>query len=41
MFDGFFGFQSRDDGFLAVSVTVFVVLAGAGVVLAWLNRRKE
>ena len=37
----FFSFPTWEDGFLAISIAIFFVLAGAGLLLAWLNRRKD
>jgi peptidoglycan/LPS O-acetylase OafA/YrhL len=35
------GVSSWEDGFLVVVVSVFFILSGAGLWLAWLNRRKD
>lgn len=34
----FLSFSSWEDGFLTAVVVIFVVLAGAGLFLAWRNR---
>lgn len=34
-------FSSWEDGFLTIAVTVFFLLSGAGLLAAWLNRRKD
>lgn len=36
-----FSFPSWEDGFLVVAVTIFFLLSGAGLLAAWLNRRKD
>ena len=41
MMSDLFSFSSWEDGFLVVAVTVFFLLSGGGLLLAWLNRRKD
>ena len=41
MFTEFFAFPTWEDGFLAIGVAIFLLLAGSGLLLAWLNRRKD
>jgi len=37
----FFSFPSWEDAFLAACVAAFALLAGAGVLAAWFNRRSD
>ena len=41
MFQRYQTFPNWEDGFLTAVVAIYVVLAGAGVVMAWLNRRRD
>jgi len=41
MFQDFFSFPTWEDAFLTIAITVFALLAGGALLLAWLNRKKE